>query len=379
MAGTGHEFMNASLLNVLLTTFPEASISFLAESNHLAAVRYLLELSGVNPLPDLVPVREGKYPDPLTVDSQKAQRQLITGALHQGLSGSDCVIYASALPETLLELAAVVRRGLHCSNTHVVHHGSLETLLRPSILNSLERKRYGWAIRPSRFTYSLHRALDALSGSGVAFISLAPHIPEQVPVSRHRGSRLSAIRMPILPLISAQIQPNDNRFGVLGRMYRRELLEFLHETAHASPAGDFEVRIFGSKLRNTPHVSQVSYLATGGSHIPRLELEAELGRVAALIYLYRKGDFRVSMSGAFFESLAHGIPAMFSMQPSMRHANALVGGRLGLEFESPGHLARALTSTWLADELRGVRLQLPSTLRTWNHACSAELRAALGA
>lgn len=379
MAGTGHEFFNASLINALLTAFPEADISFFAESSHLDAVRYLLELSGVAHLPNLVRISDGRYPEPLTVDSRKAQRNLLNGVLHQGLNETDCVVYASALPETLIELGAALRNGQHCGNTHVVHHCSLDSLLRPSLLNSLERKRFGWAIRPGRFAFSLHRALNALEGSGVAFIALSPHIPGKLPFSKHRGTRLSAIRMPVLPLPFAQVEPITRRFGVLGRLYRREFDEFLHEMARAAPEEQVQVRVFGSKLRSTPHIPRVDYLAGNGRHVPRLALEAELSQISALIYLYRRGDFRLCMSGAFFESLGHGIPALYSKQPSLNYANDLVGGNLGIEFESPGHLARALPSRWLSEEIQGLRLELPSTLRTWNSVSVSELRTILGA
>jgi len=178
--------------------------------------------------------------------------------------------------------------------------------------------------------------------------------------------------------MSSGASSDPKRFGILGRLYRRKFTEFLRAMSGAAEAEQIEVRVFGSKPRNARSVTQVSYLTSAGSHLPRLDLEAELRQMAALIYLYREGDFRVSMSGAFFESLAHGIPALFSKQPSMSQANDMAAGGLGIEFQSPGHVARALQSKWLAEDLRELRIQLPDTLRTWNNASAAELQAALG-
>lgn len=334
--GPEHAAFNAAFLASLRAGFTQLPVAFYAEAGHLRLVEQLLREQAVERIelrPIEVPPRHRGGARRLIADLGLHARMLEETAAR----GWSDAVFTSITTTGLLALELLARRdGPRCT---IVPHAILEKAGErggtwfPHVLSAASPGRLRLLVLSESILKSLRESGIALELETVA-IEHPYFFPALGPPEPFRGGRV--------------------RFGSIGQAHRSRGLGALIRLARvvkAAPGGEWASFVHIGPVTDPELAAQAEGLVEFPAHhgfLDRREFQRKISEIDYAVFCFPPGSYRLNVSGAIFDAMAHGKPVLAIENAYFRHifdltsaeAKRRSGPEVGGEVASIGLLAQ---------------------------------------
>lgn len=320
-AGFEHAEVNAALLALVNTAFPDDEILFLAESEHVQhVVKKLTAHSVENVTCNVIDI-----PKPGTINLVRlpAELRLIKQVFDLAIKNKcSKVFFASVTSAGLIALKMQLKKykGLRC---FVIPHGILESVVkRPSIL-------------PWHFIFWFRFAMTFGNTEQITYVVLGESIKErlnrEIPAIKDKIKSFTLPTFLLNPKALQGVDSNIIRFGTFGVAHRKKGFDLFFKMAdevkscNTNLTSEFILigHIGDNKLKSG--LTNSAIVPSPDRPLSREEFDQYANNIDYAIYFYQSTSYQLTASAALFDAFSYVKPIIALRNPFFEYYFSKMG------------------------------------------------------